>query len=179
MKIAAIAGSLRKASFNRSLLDAAQELAPSGLDWLRPGIRLPLYDADLDVDGGPPEVVAFKDAIATSDAVLIATPEYNYGIPGPLKNAIDWASRPAYRSVFAGKKTAIVGAAGSIVGTARAQGQLKQVLLGMAAEVFPYPEFLVGRAGGKFEDGRLTDEATRDLLAKMLQAFVTWAAPGA
>lgn len=177
MKIAAIAGSLRKASFNRSLLDAAEGLAPPAVVWSRLDIRLPLYDADLDVDGGPPEVVAFKDAIAASDAVLIATPEYNYGIPGPLKNAIDWASRPAYRSVFAGKKTAIVGAAGSIVGTARAQGQLKQVLLGMAAEVFPYPELLVGGAGGKFDDGQLTDETTRDKLAEMLEVFAAWVAP--
>jgi chromate reductase len=175
MKLIGISGSLRRRSYNAGLLDAVGELLPANTTLQRLDIRLPLYDADLDVEGGPPDVAAFKAAIGAADAVLIATPEYNYGIPGPLKNAIDWASRPAYRSPFAGKKTAILGASISTVGTARAQGQLKQVLLGMAAEVFSHPEVLVATAKTKFDaEGRLTDEATREALGKMVTAFVAW-----
>jgi len=174
MKIVGIAGSLRKASFNRGLIVAARELLPEGVELDTLEIRLPLYDADLDVDGGPDEVRAFKDAIDGAAAVLIATPEYNYGVPGPLKNAIDWASRPAYKSVFHRKKVAVFGASGSVVGSARAQGQLKQVLLGMASEVFPFPEVVVGNARDKFENGRLVHPSTREHLGKLLDGFVAW-----
>ena len=107
--------------------------------------------------------------------MLIATPEYNFGPPGPLKNAIDWASRPAYRSVFRDKPVGVIGASGSVVGTARAQGQLKQVLLGMASQVFPYPELLVGNAAQRFDErGQLTDDETRQRLTAYLRDFVAW-----
>lgn len=176
MKLLAIPGSLRRASLNRALLVAAGELVPANviftLDDLRP---IPLYDGDLDDDEHRPVAVqVFKKRVAEADAVLIATPEYNYGIPGVLKNAIDWASRPAYRSPFRGKPVAIVSASPGTVGGARAQGQLKQVLLGMASEVFPVPEFLVAKAGAKIVDGRLVDDDTRERLRTLLQELVAW-----
>jgi chromate reductase, NAD(P)H dehydrogenase (quinone) len=177
MKLLAIPGSLRRASLNRSLLVAAAELAPEGTvvelyDDLR---ELPLYDGDLDDDAHrPASVEALKRRVTEADAVLFATPEYNYGIPGVLKNAIDWASRPGYRSPFRDKPVAMVSASPSGVGGARVQGQLKQVLLGMAAEVFPWPEFLVPQANQKIVDGRLVDEATRTHLRELLAALVRW-----
>lgn len=175
MNIIGISGSLRQTSHNSGLIRAAADLVPSGVTVAALDIRMPLYDGDLDIDGGPPQVAEFKRAIAAADAVVIATPEYNYGIPGPLKNAIDWASRPGYRSVFAGKKVAMMGAAASVVGTARAQAHLKLVLLGMVAEVFPCPEVLIGSSGSKFDaDGQLTDEETRAHVSKMLASFVDW-----
>lgn len=176
MKILAIPGSLRRASLNRALLVAAQELVPAGVTLVLDDLReIPLYDGDLDDDAHRPAAVeGLKRRIAEADAVLIATPEYNYGIPGVLKNAIDWASRPGYRSVFRDKPATMVSAATSVVGGARVQGQLKQVLLGMAAEVFPWPEVLVGGAHQKIVDGRLVDEATRTHLRELLVAFAAW-----
>ena len=176
MKILAIPGSLRRASLNRALLVAAQELVPAGVTLVLDDLReIPLYDGDLDDDAHRPAAVeGLKRRIAEADAVLIATPEYNYGIPGVLKNAIDWASRPGYRSVFRDKPATMVSAATSVVGGARVQGQLKQVLLGMAAEVFPWPEVLVGGAHQKIVDGRLVDEATRAHLRELLVAFAAW-----
>ena len=175
MKILGIPGSLRRASFNRALLVAAQQLAPKDVELTIADLRpIPLFDSDLDDERQLAAVEAFKESIADSDAVLIATPEYNYGIPGVLKNALDWASRPAYRSVFAGKPVAIVSASPSIVGGVRAQAHLKLVLLGMASQVFPHPEFLVTQAHRKFEDGQLSDEETRDHLAKLLGNLSVW-----
>lgn len=176
MNVLALPGSLRRASLNRSLLVAAQELVPAGVTLVLDDLReIPLYDGDLDDDAHRPAAVeGLKRRIAEADAVLIATPEYNYGIPGVLKNAIDWASRPGYRSVFRDKPVTMVSAAMSVVGGARVQGQLKQVLLGMAAEVFPWPEVLVGAAHQKIVDGRLVDEATRTHLRELLAAFVAW-----
>jgi len=176
MKLLGIPGSIRRGSINRGLLEAAKELLPEGVELTLTEVRdVPHYDGDIDNDDDRPAAVeAFKQAIAQADAVLIATPEYNYGIPGVLKNAIDWASRPAYGSVFAGKPVALLSASPSGVGGVRAQGQLKQVLLGMASEVFPHPEFAVARAYGKFEDGRLTDEDTRKRLGELLVALRDW-----
>ncbi|MCA9653434.1 MAG: NAD(P)H-dependent oxidoreductase [Myxococcales bacterium] len=175
MKILGIPGSLRRASINRALLVSARALAPAGVELVIDDLRpIPMYDPDLDDPAALAPVEAFKQRIAEADALLIATPEYNYGIPGVLKNAIDWASRPAYRSVFAGKPCAIVSASPSLMGGVRAQGQLKQVLLGMAAEVFPHPEFAVTQAGHKLHDGELGDEPTREHLAALLVALRAW-----
>lgn len=175
LQLLAIPGSLRAGSFNRALCRAAIELAPANCSFTTADIgTLPHYDADLDGDDAPEAVTRFKQAIAEADGLLIATPEYNYGIPGVLKNAIDWASRPAYRSVLAHKPVAIVGAAGSVVGTARAQGQLKQVMLGVLSLIFPYPEVLVARAFEKFEGGTLVDEDTRKVVRAMLGEYASW-----
>lgn len=174
MKILTLSGSLRKGSRNSALLDAAAGCSAEGTTLVRGSIALPLYDADLPEH--EKEAVARLNAQVTdADAVLIACPEYNYGIPGPLKNALDWASRPAYKSPFYLKPVGILGTAPGAVGTARAQGQLKQVLLGMAAQVFPYPEFLVGQNGPKFAaSGELVDEDTLAHLEKFMARFLAW-----
>lgn len=176
LKILGVSGSLRRGSTNTALLRAAaQALTPLGAELIHASIRLPLYDADLDDPSALLVVEGFKQAVRTADAVLIATPEYNFGPPGPLKNAIDWASRPAYRSVFRDKPVGVMGASGSAVGTARAQGQLKQILLGMASQVFPYPELLVGNAPQRFDThGELSDGETRERLESYLRDFVGW-----
>ena len=173
--LVAISGSLRKGSLNTALLRAAAELAPEGTTMTLASIeRIPLYNADLDVDGGPAAVQELKRQIDQADGLLLATPEYNYGIPGVLKNAIDWASRPGFKSVLAGKPVAILGAAPGMVGTARAQAQLKQVLLATLSEVFPYPEVLVSRAHERFNEGRLQDEDTRKIVRELLERYVAW-----
>lgn len=176
MKIRTIAGSLRARSVSRATLNAAAELAPEGVELQPLSIdALPLYNADLDVDGGPAAVVAFKAAIAEADGLIIATPEYNYGVPGPLKNALDWASRPAYESVLAGCPIAVIGVAGGFVGGARAVGQLKQVLSGTISDVFPYPEVLVGQSHTKIDASMtLSDAPTRKHLQTMVAAFARW-----
>lgn len=174
-KLIGIVGSLREASINRQMLRALQSLTPEGVTLEEYSLAdVPLYNADL---GEPTAVAALKAAITTADGVLFVTPEYNYGIPGVLKNAIDWASRPAYASVLAHKPVAMLGAAPGVVGTVRAQGQLKQVLLGTVSHVFPYPEVAVGLFASKFDQsGTLTDVPTRDHLAKFLRAFAEWVA---
>ncbi len=174
-RLLGISGSLRRGSLNTALLRAAEELVPAGTSLSMASIdEVPLYNGDLDVDGGPAPVQALKQQIDEADGLLLATPEYNYGIPGVLKNAIDWASRPGFKSVLARKPVAIVGAAPGAVGTARGQAQLKQVLLATLAEVFPYPEVLVGRAHERIRDGSLHDEETRAILRAMLESYVAW-----
>lgn len=172
LTILGLSGSLRAASYNTALLRAAGQLLPPDARFVLHDLSdVPLYNPD---HAKSPAVERLEQAILTADALLIASPEYNYGMTGVLKNAIDAASRPAYASVFAGKPVALIGATGSLVGTARAQAQLKNVMLGMLAEVFPWPEVLVSSASTRFTDGELTDEKTREVLATMLAAFVTW-----
>jgi len=174
-KLLALSGSLRAGSFNTALVDTLADLAPDGVEVTRHPIGdLPLFDPDLSGPALAP-VERLKAAITAADGVIIATPEYNYGVPGPLKNAIDWGSRPGYRSPFAGKPVAILGASGGGSGAVRAQGQLKQVLLGMIAQVFPFPEVAVTHAGDKIADGRVTDEATREVLTRFIGSFSKWA----
>lgn len=177
MIILAIAGSLRAGSYNRALLEAARELAPEGMEirvWDR--LRdLPHYDADLDTDERRPEaVVELKRAIGEADGLLFATPEYNYSVPGVLKNAIDWASRPGYKSELAGKPAALMGASASAVGTARGQAHLREVLYATLARVLPHPGVLVNGAPAKFAGGRLADEATRGFVAEFLSHFAVF-----
>lgn len=173
MNILAISGSLRAGSFNSSLLTAALGVLPS--DTTHQILSLadfPLYNGDLDGPDKPPAVTAAKAAVAAADAILIATPEYNYGIPGGLKNALDWISRPAYKSPIAGKPVAIMSASMSPIGGARAQGQLKQVLAGMLAHVYCAPEFLVPQAQQVFSDsGELLDEEVRKKLVRFMGDF--------
>ena len=178
LRLLGFAGSLRKGSLNRSALRAATELAPQGTTIETYDLDdIPLYNGDLDVDGGPPPVRDFKERITKVDGLLIVTPEYNYSIPGVLKNALDWASRPAYESPLAHKPVAFFGASMSPIGTARAQSQLKHVLLGTLSEVFPYPEVLVGAAHKKFdESGIVTDPTTGQFIGKLLGAYSDWLA---
>ena len=169
-----ISGSLREGSLNTMLLEALEELLPEGAALtVRPIGDIPLYNGDLDVDGGPDSVRALKADIYGADGLIIATPEYNYGVPGVLKNMIDWVSRPAFKSVLDGKPVAIVGAGPGVVGSARAQADLRNVLFGTLAEVFPYPEVLVGQAHQRIVHGRLQDEALRDRLETFLTRFLS------
>jgi chromate reductase, NAD(P)H dehydrogenase (quinone) len=178
-RVLGIAGSLRKRSMNRRLLDAAVELAPEQLS-IEPYdlADVPLYNGDLDTDELRPEAVhRLKRAIAEADGVLIATPEYNYSVPGVLKNALDWTSRPGGASPFLGKPVAIMGASGGISGTIRAQEHLKLICISMAALVMPPPGVVVTYGKQKFDaDGKLTDEPTRQVLANFLRAFERWIA---
>lgn len=172
LNILTLSGSLRAASLNAALLDAAAELAPVGVTLRRWDYRdVPLYDADIPEPEG---VARLKAAIAAADGVLLAVPEYNYSISGVLKNAIDWVSRPAYHSVFRDKPTGVISAAASFVGGARGQQHTKTILLGMAAPVFPWPELLVGSAHQRFAEGQLTDEGTRKVLAEYVEGFAAW-----
>ncbi len=177
-RVVAFAGSLRRRSFNRALIEAAREIAPPGLTIESVVIGgLPFYDADIETQGDPPAVTEFKAALAAADGILIATPEHNSGIPGVLTNALDWGSRLPGRSPLAGKPVMVMGASPSQVGTARAQLHLRQVLSHVQARVLPPPELLLARAHERFDaELRLTDENTRLLLAGLLRRFAAWIA---
>ena len=179
LRVVGLVGSLRRESYNRRLMAAAAELAPGGLHLDVVDLAdIPLYNGDLDVDGARPAAVErLKRAIAEADGVLIASPEYNHGVPGVLQNAIDWASRPAMRSPFTGKPVAIMGASGGPVGTARGQQQLKLVVMSMLVHLMPHPGVAVGLAPEKFDAaGALVHEPTRQFLAAFLGEFAEWVA---
>ena len=173
MRILGIPGSLRAASTNRGLLRAAQELAPSVVELEVFDLRaLPPYDGDVEAAGDPEPVRAWKAAIREADALLIATPEYNRGIPGVLKNALDWASRPALAPPLAGKTVAIMGASTGMGGTANAQRQLREALTFPRANVLEEPKVLVASSYEKFDgEGRLIDEETRRKIGDLLEAM--------
>ena len=178
VRVVGFAGSLRKASFNRALLRAAVESAPEGMTIETLEIRgIPVYDADLEAEGDPAPVAEFKRAVGAADGLLIATPEYNYGVPGVTKNVIDWASRPPRKSVLDGKPVAVMGATPGTWGTARGQAQLRQAFTFTNSYAMQQPEILVARAREKFDDeGRLVDDTTREYLGKFLAAFADWIA---
>jgi chromate reductase, NAD(P)H dehydrogenase (quinone) len=174
--ILGIAGSLRAASFNRALLRAAKELAPHQLRIeifdLAP---IPLYNGDVESKGDPPPVTAFKQAIAQADGILMATPEYNHGVPGVMKNAVDWASRPPRGAPLNGKPVGIIGASPGMTGSARGQSQLRQAFEFTNSYCMPQPEILVFRAHEKFDaQGKLTDEKTAEFLKAYLTALGEW-----
>jgi chromate reductase, NAD(P)H dehydrogenase (quinone) len=174
MRILGIAGSLREGSYNRSLLRAARELMPEGVELVEREIgTLPFYDGDVEAAGDPEAVIRFKQAIRDADALLIATPEYNRGVPGVLKNAVDWASRPPLGSPLTGKPVAIMGATTGRGGTARAQEQLRAALEFSRATVLEQPEVLVPEAFMRFdEQGELVDGGIRAELAELIDTLV-------
>ncbi len=176
LRVLGIAGSLRRASTNRGLLRAAAETAPDGMSVEVFDLAgLPLYDADLDGEDPPDPVRRLKEAIGGADALLVACPEYNYGMTGVLKNAIDWASRPPKDSPLRGKPAAILGASTGLMGTVRAQLTLRQSFLFTRTLVLPEPEVYVNRAGDKFDAaGDLTDEDTRNRVRALLEALEAW-----
>lgn len=180
MKLVAISGSLRAASFNSYLLVAAQKFLPEGISCTFASIAdVPLYNSDIDGENKPVPVVQLKETVVAADGLLIATPEYNYGIPGGLKNALDWLSRPAYKSVLAHKPVAIMSASQSPAGGVRAQGQLKQVLSGVLAEIYRAPEFVLPSAQHLFNDeGVLIDEEVATRLNRFVTDYVNWIAQG-
>jgi chromate reductase, NAD(P)H dehydrogenase (quinone) len=174
LRILGIAGSLRESSYNRALLRAARELLPEGVELVEQDIgSLPFYDGDVEAAGDPEAVVRFKQAIREADAILIATPEYNRGVPGVLKNAIDWASRPPLGSPLTGKPVAIMGASTGRGGTARAQEQLRAALEFSRATVIEQPEVLVPEAFMRFDEhGELVDGGIRAELAELVDTLV-------
>jgi chromate reductase len=174
MTVLAISGSLRRASYNTALLRAARDLAPFPVELYDVG-ALPLYNEELEADP-PASARDLRDRVRAAGALLFATPEYNFSVSGVLKNAIDWGSQPLGANVWDGKPAAILGAAVSSIGTARAQLHLRQILAPLNVAVMPAPELLVGKAQEKFDGGRLVDEPTRDALRDFLSRFDAWIA---
>ncbi len=177
LKVLGISGSIRAASWNTKALQAAGELAPAGMTIdVFEGLRdIPHYDDDLRTGSGYPAAAErLRQAIKAADAVLIYTPEYNYSIPGVLKNAIDWASRPPEQP-FDTTPVAVAGAATGLLGTARAQYQLRQMFIFLNGLVLNKPEVMISQAPTRFDpDGKLTDQTTRDLVAAQLSALRDW-----
>ena len=176
IKILGIPGSLRKGSYNLSALRAAQQLLPADAE-------LEIFDlhgippfSEEDEKNPPARVTEFKKKIREADAILFATPEYNYSIPGVLKNSIDWASRPYGDSAWNGKPAAIMGASPGMLGTARAQYHLRQVFVFLNVFALNQPEVMIAQAASKFDaEGNLTDQRTREHISRLLQSLVEWA----
>ncbi len=175
IKILAFAGSLRKGSYNKALVRAAVELAPEN-------VAIEIFDLEgippynQDLENTPPERVnEFKDKIRSADALLIATPEYNYSVPGVLKNAIDWASRPKTGNPLEGKPVAIMSASIGRLGGARAQYHLRQSFVFLNMHPVNQPEVMLPSAADNIDaNGRLTNEQTRELIRQLLEALVAW-----
>jgi chromate reductase len=176
IKVLGFAGSLRRSSFNRSLLNAARQQAPEGMSIEVFDLAVvPLYNGDVEAAGDPEGVVAFKQAIRDADAVLMVTPEYNHGVTGVMKNAVDWASRPPQSAPLGHKPVGVIGASPGMTGSARGQSQLRQAFEFTNSYCMPQPELLVFRAHEKFDaDGRLIDETTSAYLRRYLEAFLEW-----
>jgi len=173
IEILGIVGSLRKDSYNRSALKAAQELAPDGTVLNLIELQgIPPFDQDNEM-APPAAVLEFKRRILAADAILFATPEYNYSLSGVLKNAIDWASRPYGASAWLGKPAALMGASVGSLGTARAQYHLRQILVTLNMPVVNQPEVMIADAAQWFDqDGRLTNEMSRQFIQKLLGELV-------
>lgn len=177
IKVLGICGSLRRGSYNRMLLEAAVECAPPDMTIESYGALgdIPPYNEDVREAGEPAAVADFKRRIADADGLLIASPEYNYSVPGVLKNAIDWVSRPPAESPLMNKPAAIIGASTGNFGTARGQLALRQVFVFTGTQAMLKPELLVFQAQKRFnESGRLTDDVTRKLLTEFMAAFEGW-----
>lgn len=174
-----IAGSLRRGSYNRLLIAAAAECAPSGMAVLPCNElgSIPLFDEDLEsaTDGGPEPVRRLRRRVASADGLLIATPEYNWSIPGVLKNAIDWLSRPASDEILVGNPAAVIGITTGKWGSRLAQAALRQVLTATEVALLPHPAMFLANAEHLFDrEGRLVDQGSRDQLAVLLAAFAAW-----
>jgi chromate reductase len=173
-RILGISGSLRRGSHNTLLLRAAAERLPAGVELeLWQGLRdVPPYDEDEDVELAPAAVTALREAVVGADAILIATPEYNHSLPGALKNALDWASRPYATNAFRDKPVVVVGSSAGIFGALWAQAELRKVLAAMGARVLPV-EIVVGQAAEKFgPDGALVDDGVREALDAAVAALL-------
>jgi chromate reductase len=175
LNILGLAGSLRKGSYNRALLRAAGELMPEEARLeIFDLAGIPMFNQDLELL--PPEIVkTFKAKIRASDAILIVTPEYNYSMPGVLKNAMDWSSRPQGDNAFQGKPTAVMSASTGMLGGARAQYHLRQSMVSLDMRPINKPEVMVTFAPQKFdESGKLTDEKAREVVKLLIKALIDW-----
>src|SRR5687767_11894234 len=175
VKILGIPGSLRKGSFNRKLVNVALKSLPQGATMEIFDINgIPPFSED-DEKNVPQKVTDFKAAIRRADAILFATPEYNYSIPGVLKNAIDWASRPYGDSAWDGKPAAIMGASIGNAGSARAQYHLRQIFVFLNMHPLNQPEVMISNASARFDSqGNLTDEETKTRIRQMLETLIQW-----
>lgn len=173
LTVLGVSGSLRRLSFNRGLLEAAEEVLPPDMRLeLFDLSSLPLYNQDLEVQGPPAAAKAWTEAVRSADGLLLATPEYNYSTSAAIKNAIEWASRPHRGSPLEGKPVALMGATPGRSGTVRAQVQLRQMLSEPGAIVVTTPEVLVGGARHKFDESRkLIDRETMDAIRRLLAAL--------
>lgn len=171
--IVALAGSIRRESITRVLLETAQAVAPENLSiTLFPLNDIPIYNNDIEVEEGFPESVqALRQAIEQSDGLILGTPEYNGSVPGVLKNSIDWASR---QGLLAKRPVATMGGSPGSLGATKAQEHLRQICLHLGMYVLPRPTIAVPRLPQKIENGVLTDEATREFVAKQMVAFAEW-----
>jgi chromate reductase, NAD(P)H dehydrogenase (quinone) len=176
LRVVGVAGSLRRKSYNRALLQAACELSPAQLIIeVRQLDELPLFNEDLESSGTPLPVERLRSAVTAADGLLLVTPEYNHGVPGVLKNAVDWLSQPIRRSALEGKPVAMMGASTGLAGTARSQSQLRQAFVLTNSPVLQQPEVLVGRAHEKFDaNGQLCDPVTREFVAAFLAHLTHW-----
>ncbi len=175
LNILGLAGSLRKGSYNRSLLRAAAELMPEGAKLEVFDLEgIPAFNQDLE-PVMPDKVKELKAKIKTADAILIATPEHNYSVPGVLKNAIDWASRPSGDNSWLGKPAAIMSASTGMLGGSRAQYHLRQTFVYLDMHPVNKPEVMVNFAAQKFDQsGKFTDEKGREVLGLLLKALIDW-----
>jgi chromate reductase len=175
VRVLGFAGSLRRGSYNKAALHVAAEVAPEGMEVdIFDLASIPLYNADVESAGLPMGVVDFKQRIARADALLIAAPEYNYSLPGVLKNAIDWASRPADRTPLIGKPVALLGAGGRM-GTARSQMHVRQVAVFTRMLVMVDPQVYIADARSQFDEhGRLTNERYREQISALMAALLDW-----
>ncbi|MFB4164962.1 NADPH-dependent FMN reductase [Alteribacillus sp. JSM 102045] len=175
LKITGIAGSLRKDSYNRVVLKHLAQERPDSVDFSIYDLKhIPLFNGDLEENGDPEAVVVFKEAIEEADGLLIVTPEYSHGVPGMLKNALDWAASVTNENVLENKPAFVLGASPAMTGTAFAQVQVKQTLAAAGALVMQQPEVYVGQVSNKIEDGKITDEKTKQALDQSLRAFIKW-----
>lgn len=172
LDILAISGSLRRGSFNTALLHTAIAVAPDDVAIeIHDHSDLPLYNGDLETSAFPAQATRLKERIRRADGLLFAVPEYNYGMPGVLKNLIDWASRPYGDSAWHGKPTAIMGAGGGL-GTARSQYQFRQTAFALQMRMVGRPEIFVANAAQKFDAGlNLTDPVAKDLIKQLMTAL--------
>jgi chromate reductase len=175
LKVVGICGSLRKASFNMAALRACSELMPQGMKLEILNIAdVPMYNQDVFDAGLPQPVQRVRNAIAAADGLLLASPEYNFSVSAPLKNVIDWASRPPNQS-FQDKPIALFSVSGGPLGGARVQYDLRRILGQLWGHVLPRPEVFIGSAAGKFDvQGKITDETTRKFLTDLLTGFKDW-----
>lgn len=175
IRVLGFAGSLRKDSYNKMLLNAAVELKPDNVELETFDLEgIPLFNQDQE-EQPPKRVKEFKEKIKAADALLIVTPEYNYSVPGVLKNAIDWASRPYGNNVFDEKPVAVMSASEGMLGGARAQYHLRQTLISLNMHPLNRPEVIVSQIDEKIDvNGKVVDEKTRKKIGKVLEALVAW-----
>lgn len=174
IKLAAISGSLRAASANTAVLRTLQDLMPAGVEMNLLSLDgLPLYNQDLDGPEPPRQVAAFKAAVTAADGLVICTPEYNFGIPGVLKNALDWASRPAFASPLKHKPALMMSCSPAFTGGARAHAQLRETLAGALSRVVVRPPVVIGGVHTKILQGLLVDDASVKFALEAVADLVT------